>query len=151
MGYDGQLMQVYWPKPNRTFGPFDILGVIGLAGLFVARFIPVAKLIPFWGCMFRKMTGIPCPGCGLTRAADHFAHLHWLTALKSNPLGTVAALFFAVVAVWTVLHLTFKVPFPDITLTDREWRIARYVVVIAFLINYAFVVVQHRYPGLLWG
>ncbi len=144
-------MQVHWPKPNRTFGPWDILGLIGLAGLFVARFIPVAKLIPFWGCMFRKMTGIPCPGCGLTRAADHFAHLHWLIALKSNPLGTLGALFFAVVAVWTVLHLAFKVPFPDVTLSDREWRLIRYGAVAAFLINYAFVIVQHRFPGLLWG
>lgn len=144
-------MQVSWPKPNRTFGPFDVLGVIGLIGLFVARFIPVARLIPFWGCLFRKVTGIPCPGCGLTRAADHFAHLHWLTALKSNPLGAVGAFVFAVLAAWTVLHLAFKVPFPDVTLSDREWRVARYAVGVAVVLNYAFVIVQHRFPGLLWG
>jgi hypothetical protein len=147
----GNQMQVTWPKPNRRFGPFDILGLIGLGGLFVARFIPVAKIIPFWGCMFRRVTGYPCPGCGLTRAADHFAHLHWLTALKSNPLGTLAALLFAICAVWTVLHLLFKVPFPEVELSDREWRAVRYVAIVAFVLNYAFVVVQHRFPGLLWG
>lgn len=151
MGYDGQLMQVTWPKPNRTFGPFDVLGLVGLGGLFVARFIPVARIIPFWGCMFRRVTGIPCPGCGLTRAADHFAHFHWLTALKSNPLGTVAAACFALLAVWTLLHLAFRVPFPDIELSDRDWRIARYAAIAGFALNYAFVVVMHRFPGLLWG
>ena len=144
-------MHVSWPKPNRTFGPYDVLGLIGLGGLLVARFVPVAKLIPFWGCLFRKVTGIPCPGCGLTRAADHFAHLHLLTALKSNPLGALGAAVFAVLAVWTLLHLAFKVPFPDLTLSDREWRAARYAAGIAFVLNYAFVIVQHRYPGLLWG
>ena len=144
-------MQLSWPKPNRTLGPLDVLGLVGLAGLLVARFIPVARIIPFWGCAFRRVTGWPCPGCGLTRAADHFSHLHWLTAVKSNPLGTLAAAGFAVLAVWTLIHLAFKVPFPDITLSGREWRVLRYAAVIAFGLNYAFVIVQHRFPGLLWG
>jgi hypothetical protein len=71
--------------------------------------------------------------------------------VKSNPLGTVAAAGFAVLGVWTLVHLAFKVPFPEFSLSDREWKVLRYTAIIAFLINYAFVIVQHRYPGLLWG
>ena len=61
-------VQVSWPPRNRSIGPLDVLGIVGLGGLLVARFIPVARLIPFWGCGFRRITGFPCPGCGLSRA-----------------------------------------------------------------------------------
>ncbi len=42
------------------------------------------------GCVFRFMTGIPCPGCGMTRA--------WLTALRGDLAAAVAyhPLFWAV-------------------------------------------------------
>jgi hypothetical protein len=144
-------MHVSWPERNRKLGAFDVLGLVGIGGLLVARFIPVARIVPFWGCAFRRITGWPCPGCGLTRAADHFSHFHWAVAVKSNPLGTVAAAAFAVLGVWTLLHLAFKVPFPDVSLSDREWKVLRYSAVLAFGLNYAFVIVQHRFPGLLWS
>lgn len=133
-------MRLYLPKPNRTFGPADAMGIIGLLGFLVARFIPVAVLIPFWGCMFREVTGIPCPGCGLTRVADRFAHFNVVGALKANPLGTVAAAFFAVMMVWSFLHLAFKVPIVELVMDDAEWRKARWLTVFLFVANYAWVV-----------
>jgi hypothetical protein len=128
------------PKPNRTFGVADAMGLVGLIGFLVARFVPVAKLVPFWGCMFRKVTGIPCPGCGLTRVADRFAHFNVLGALKANPLGTFAAAFFAVMSVWSVLHLAFKVPIVELVLDDDEWCKVRWAALFLFVANYAWVV-----------
>lgn len=141
-------MQIAWPRPNRKFGTLDALGLVGLIGLFVARFIPVAKLIPFWGCAFRTITGWPCPGCGLTRAADHFAHFNLLGALKANPLGTLAAAGFAVAVVWSALHLLFKLPTPDVNLDNKDWDRLRNVAIVLCVLNYAFVIVQHRHPFL---
>ncbi len=137
-------MQVTWPKPNRSVGVLDGLALVGVLGFLVARFIPVAKLIPFWGCTFRNITGYPCPGCGLTRVADRFAHFNFYGAFKANPLGTGAALFFACAIVWSFLHLTLKLPTPTVVLDDREWKILRNVSIVVFLLNYLFVVVQHR-------
>jgi len=119
------------------------MGIIGLLGLLVARFIPVARLIPFWGCTFRQVTGIPCPGCGLTRVADRFAHLHFLGALQANPLGTAVAAFFAVMVLLTVLHLTFGLPIPELVFDDKEWKRLRWVALALFLTNYAWVVFAH--------
>lgn len=133
-------MRLYLPKPNRSFGPADATGLIGLLGFLVARFIPVAVIIPFWGCMFREVTGIPCPGCGLTRVADRFAHFNVVGALKANPLGTVAAAFFALMMVWSFLHLAFKVPIVELVMDDAEWRKARWLTVFLFVANYAWVV-----------
>jgi hypothetical protein len=131
------------PK-DRTITPFEVLGLVGLGGLLVARFIPVARLIPFWGCGFRRLTGYPCPGCGLTRAADNFAHFHFFTAFISNPVGMIGAFCFAVAAVWTLLHFFFKVPTPRLFMDDLDWKWLRNVLAIVLVLNYAFVVAQHR-------
>lgn len=142
-------MKVTLPKPNRTFGFPDALGLMGLVGLLVARYIPVAKLIPFWGCALRQTTGWPCLGCGLTRVADHVAHFHFARAWDANPLGTVAALFFALMAVVMVLHLLFALPIPELELTPTEWHRVRIGLAALVLVNYAWVVVKAKFPYLL--
>jgi Protein of unknown function (DUF2752)/NusB family len=38
-------------------------------------------------CMFRRLTGISCPGCGLTRSFVLLVHGQWADALRTNPLG----------------------------------------------------------------
>ena len=45
-------------------------------------------------CMFHKLTGLNCPGCGATRAAYQLLHGHLLRALQDNALFvlTLAAL-----------------------------------------------------------
>jgi hypothetical protein len=125
------------------------MGLMGLVGLLVARFVPVAKLIPFWGCVLRQRTGWPCLGCGLTRVADRVAHFHFAGAWHANPLGTVGAFVFALAAVVMVLHLAFKMPVPEAELTPREWLVVKVGAPILVLVNYAYVVVATRFPHLL--
>ncbi|HVE82546.1 MAG TPA: DUF2752 domain-containing protein [Myxococcales bacterium] len=143
-------MRVHWPAPNRVFGFVDAMGITGAVGLLVARFIPVARL-PFWGCAIRRMTGWPCPGCGLTRVADRMSHFHFAGAWDANPMGTVAAALFMVAVVATVLHMGFKVPMPEAELSPREWFWLRTALAVLVVVNYAFVVVKTRFPFLLSG
>ncbi len=140
-------MRMVVPPRNRTFGALDAMGVIGLTGLLIARYVPVARLIPFWGCSFRQLTGYPCPGCGLTRVADRVAHFHFVSALKANPVGTVAAMCFAACVVLTLMHLVFAVPMPELVLNEHEKRRARWAVAATLLANYVFVVIAYRYLG----
>lgn len=125
---------------NRSIGALDILAFVGVIGFAIARWVPIARLVPFWGCGFRKMVGIPCPGCGLTRVADRFAHLNVVGALKANPLGTVAAALFAACIVGSFVHLAFRTPVPELVLDDKEWRRARWLAVFLFTANYAWTV-----------
>lgn len=141
-------MGVTFPPPNRTFGVVDGLGLAGLMGLLVARFIPVAKL-PFWGCYIRQTTGWPCLGCGLTRVADHVSHGHLGAAWNANPLGTVVALLFVLCVVASLVHLVFKVPLPEVQLSRAEARFARFALVVLVLVNYGFVVLMTRFPHVL--
>ena len=141
-------MKLDWPKPNRTLGFFDVLGLLGLIGLLVARFVPVARL-PFWGCALRQTTGWPCPSCGLTRVAERVAHGNLAGAWEANPLGTVGAVLFALIALVSLLHLLFKLPIPDVRLTRREAFLSRATIVLLVVFNYAYLIVKAKFPGLL--
>lgn len=41
------------------------------------------------GCMFRKLTGIECPGCGMTRAAHALLNGRISDAFAFNPVGII--------------------------------------------------------------
>lgn len=47
-------------------------------------------------CVVKTITGIPCPGCGTTRAALALARLDVVHAFMSYPLQSLAWSFFVV-------------------------------------------------------
>lgn len=38
-------------------------------------------------CVFRRLTGLSCLGCGLTRSFVLLVHGAWLDAFRANPVG----------------------------------------------------------------
>lgn len=42
-----------------------------------------------WSCPFKTVTSLPCPGCGLTRAALALSHFEFVEALVRYPLATL--------------------------------------------------------------
>lgn len=57
----------------------------GAAGLLYA--IPPGPGTLYPPCLFRSITGVPCPGCGLTHAAHLLLHGDWTGAWSANPLA----------------------------------------------------------------
>lgn len=47
-------------------------------------------------CLFYHLTGLPCPGCGLTRSFVSLGHGHFQDALHWHPLGPAIWLLLAV-------------------------------------------------------
>src|SRR6478609_1957480 len=47
---------------------------VGLVGLGAALLAGRAVSLHLPACPFRAATGVPCPGCGMTRLADAVAH-----------------------------------------------------------------------------
>jgi hypothetical protein len=45
--------------------------------------------LPAWSCPIRHTLGIPCPGCGLSRAIAALLHGDWRTALERHAFAPV--------------------------------------------------------------
>jgi len=72
----------------------------GAAILLAAAFLVSPENLPrIVLCPFRRLTGLPCPGCGLTHSFVGIAHGRFAAAWAANPFGFLffaAALFLVV-------------------------------------------------------
>ncbi len=79
------------PAARHEVRSWLLAGCLGAAGL---------ALLPFWTpseevrasiCLSRRLLGLPCPGCGMTRALAHLAKGEWRAALAAHPFAPVLA------------------------------------------------------------
>ncbi|MCX6993774.1 MAG: DUF2752 domain-containing protein [Kiritimatiellaeota bacterium] len=91
--------------PGRAGGYRGVLlqhlPLVFIAGLILlaAALLPLDR-IPYTICTFLRLTGYPCPSCGLTRGFVAMAQGQWLAVLHTCPLAVLlyaaTALVFAV-------------------------------------------------------
>lgn len=106
------------PQPLEALGRFQ-LATIGRSGLSRGRLASLLPSVlsgylfvkgfqtglPGLSCPLRALTGIPCPGCFLTRAVAASLHGDLATAVHWHPIGPVAALMLIV---WSVVSIRQK-------------------------------------------
>lgn len=74
---------VYWDRAGWL--ALAMAGLLGVA--WALRETGGAGWMP--GCYLRKLTGLECPGCGMTRAAVASLHGEFGRAFSLNPVGMV--------------------------------------------------------------
>jgi hypothetical protein len=67
------------------------LAITGRDGLAYALAVPLVFALD-WACPILALTGLPCPGCGITRASMALLELDLLTAFNLNQLFFIAPL-----------------------------------------------------------
>lgn len=67
-------------------------GLLLLAGFLVLSRIALPEDRFSTICFFRLSTGVPCPGCGLTRSFSALAKFDPIGALRYHPLGPLLAI-----------------------------------------------------------
>ena len=88
----------------RTIGQ-SALGLVGLGGvLLVGR----AAGVHAPACPFRSLTGVPCPGCGMTRLADAVVHGRIGEAASADLAGVALLGVLAVVAVTYLVQVVIR-------------------------------------------
>lgn len=80
----------------RRAAPICCGVAIATGAAFVATNDPAASGSMYPGCVFHQMTGLWCPGCGLTRGTYQLLHGHLGAALSYNIFTPVALLAIAV-------------------------------------------------------
>ena len=56
--------------------------------------------LPFEVCLFHRLTALPCPTCGMTRAVCHAVHGHWAQSIAWHPAGLILAAGLAGRMLW---------------------------------------------------
>ena len=83
---------------------YELIGSLVFIGfsIFAFIFFQLGGTSP--GCLFYKITSIPCLGCGATRCARELSYLDFWSAFKYNPgVFIILALGF----IWTLYSAVF--------------------------------------------
>ena len=70
-------------------------------------------------CAFQNLSGLPCPGCGITRSVVCCAHGLWNAAIAYHPLGP--PVFACLVASALVRLLRLRVTLPQRLVHGAAW------------------------------
>jgi hypothetical protein len=121
-----------------------IWGSIGLFVALLSRFFPFDR-VPLPPCLFHKITGIPCPTCGFTRAFRLMARLRLSDGFLMNPLAALVFAFMVVFVVYAAVVLAFRTPRIRFHLNGRrELNIARVLVAVVVISNWAYIIAAGR-------
>ncbi len=89
-------------------------------------------------CAFKNLTGLPCPSCGSTRAAEALLAGHPVRAWLFNPLVcTAIAVAGVVLAVRLVSARAIR-----LEMSHREVHAVTAVLILLLLINWAYLILQ---------
>lgn len=87
-----------------------IITFVGLGAIFaVSLFYKTSETSPdgnyFTICMFKNITGLPCPGCGLTHSFCSIGKGDFTSAFSYNQLGPLLFLFLLVLWIRSICVL----------------------------------------------
>lgn len=90
------------PSGSRAVSVILAATVVTIA-VTIFFFNPAAY--PFYPvCQFHRLTGLNCPGCGMTRAAYELLHGEWRAALHDNVLFVAVLGLLVLRAGWFALN-----------------------------------------------
>ncbi len=87
-------------------------------------------------CPFRRLTGLPCPGCGLTRSWVDLMHGHVVDAMAVHPFGAVTLALAGVLVVAVGTAVVRRTPLPtyaEVFARSRGRRRLLAAIVVAWL------------------
>jgi len=103
--------------------------------IILIGFLCLVAIMPVT-CIFKTVTGISCPACGMTRGFIHIIHFEFLDALYQNMLSIPLFIFIAISIVLLIKDL-FKNRFDYITNLLKFFQ--KYYILILILLEISFL------------
>ena len=85
---------------------------VGAATLAAGAVLPLLPGHPGFSCPLRRLTGVPCPLCGMSTSVEQAVRLHLHAAFDANPAGIALVL----VAVGLVVLRPRRLSVPSVML-----------------------------------
>jgi hypothetical protein len=119
-----------------------IFGGIGLLGAAAVSLLRLDR-IPLTLCVFKGLTGLPCPTCGSTRTFGRLFALDFAGALAMNPLTTLVAVL---VAGWAAADLVLlpRRQALGLDVPERLGFVLRVGALVLFLANWVYLIAAGR-------
>jgi uncharacterized membrane protein YoaK (UPF0700 family) len=89
---------------------------------------PVAGFLP--GCAFKRLTGLACLTCGLTRCVLALGRWDWPAAFHWHPAATVAVALLPVAAMWDARRAWRGEPYPALP-DSRSSRLSAWIILLS--------------------
>jgi len=86
--------------PRKQLAVAATLTLLAAAAVALLFAVKPSELWFLPSCQFYNLTGLHCPGCGLTRATHHLLHGRVLAALHCNALFTLTLPCVAALGLW---------------------------------------------------
>lgn len=135
-------MEIYFKREIKTslYGYGLIYGVLGFLIIIFARFLPLSSIPLF--CPFKKITGIPCPTCGTTRALIHFAHLNPAESLNMNPLIFISFILGSILFLYSISAFFLKPLRVSVKVGQKEKMVLRFGVIGVIALNWIYLMIR---------
>jgi hypothetical protein len=127
---------------SRTKGelnlPLVYFMVTGTCTFLIYVFYLVRR-IPRIPCVFKTLSGYPCPTCGATRVVRSLFQFDIVSAFLWNPLLFLGGIVFVA---WIVygFYVLFSGKKVQAVLTENEKRFVRWGIMILFFLNWIYLV-----------
>jgi hypothetical protein len=132
-------MRIVFKKRSAGQIEFGIIyGSMALIVLGAARVLPLHSIIP--SCVFKGITGFPCPTCGTTRSMLSLSQGDIATALAMNPLIALGLVGAVLSFLYSIITLIFNLKRMSVILTGREKTVVRTIAVIFFLVQWTYLI-----------
>jgi hypothetical protein len=118
--------------------PLIYLMVVGACGVFLYALYFFNRL-PQFPCVFKAVTGHPCPTCGSTRAVLNLLTFNISTAFRCNPLVFLGSTAFIA---WVLygFYMFFSGKKIKVTLSKNESFFLRLGLAIVFILNWIYLI-----------
>jgi hypothetical protein len=113
-------------------GVVAVVALLAAGGLAVVAAVPPANDSYYPKCHFHQLTGLHCPGCGMTRSLHAALNGHFLQAVAYNLLAPVFLPLVAVMVVRTLWAWLWEESPARPAREPRRW--ARWVPWVAFAV-----------------
>jgi hypothetical protein len=86
--------------------------------LAAAAVLPALPGHPSIACPLRRLTGVPCPLCGMTTSVEATVRLHLGRALEANPAGVMAVVLALLLLVLRPARVRVPAALPPLVLAS---------------------------------